>query len=66
MGSQRFERFTMITAGYLVKGLTCDKCLFLPPRGAEVDPRGGGASTQKGDTGPDRQRMLSFVGGVRS
>ena len=39
---------------------------LLPPRGAGVDPPGDGASTQKGDTGPDRQRMLSSVGGVRS
>jgi copper chaperone len=28
---------------------------LLSPRGAEVDPRGGGASTQKGDTGSHGQ-----------
>jgi copper chaperone len=117
MGSQRVERFTMSTAGYLVEGLACRRCLakvlervrslagvskvamdlgagglspllvmsgtmlaapvvreavesvgfgLLPPRGAGVDPPGGGASTLRGDTGPNRQRMLSFVGGVRS
>ena len=28
---------------------------LLPPRGAEVRPRGDGASPQRGDTRPDRQ-----------
>ncbi len=107
----------MSTAGYLVEGLTCGKCMaevlekvrslagvtnvamdlntrgqspllvmsgttlgapvvreavesagfgLLPPRGAEVRPPGDGASTQEGDTHPDRQRMLSSIGGVRA
>ncbi len=39
---------------------------LLPPRGAEARPPGDGPAAPEGDTRPDRQRMLSSIGGVRS
>ncbi len=39
---------------------------LLPPSGADVDPPSDRPSAREGDTGPDRQRMLSSIGGVRS
>jgi copper chaperone len=107
----------MSTAGYLVEGMSCGRCVakvvekvralsgvtkvamdlvaggqssllvmsgtklgadvvrvavesagfgFLPPRGPEVHPRGDGPSAQAGDADPDRQRVWSSIGGVRS